>query len=143
MIYCGPPFLFIQSRKVTCVEPQDQKDRAYRRMVIGRAQRDGVQLPADSVAREKYPTLWEFLTTRYPDQNHVVEPARLSIGLGMGCWIITVSHSDYRTKLEASAATLDEAFAAWELAATASDAPWKTWGKGEITLRKRRKEENP
>jgi len=99
---------------------------------------NGEVVPDDDQARESWPVLWALLTQRYPDAEHVLEPARVSIQMGLGCWIVSLSHPDLKIRLETTTPTLAQAFQAWETFATDPRTQWKGWGKGEVTLRKRK-----
>lgn len=99
---------------------------------------NGEVVPDDDLARTQWPVLWSLLTQRYPDQDHVLEPARLSIQMGLGCWIVSLAHPDLKIRLETVTPTLQQAFAAWEAYANDPKTQWKGWGKGEIVLRKRK-----
>ncbi len=93
-------------------------------------------LPDDDEAMKRWPTIWHLLTSRHPTPETVVEPARISIRLGVGCWLVTLNSSDLRIGLEASAPTLAEAFDRWEEEAHSSKAKWKVWGRKEPEVRK-------
>lgn len=100
----------------------------------------GETVPDDEEARRRWPTLWHLLTERYPDATHILEPARITIQMGVGCWMVSVRHPDLRVGLEAYSDTLGGALDAWEAMAADPSTRWKGWGKGDVTLRKRKKQ---
>jgi hypothetical protein len=111
---------------------------ALAKLYYARCLANGEQLPPDDEAPKRWPILWELLTTRYPDDERVVAPARLSIAWGMGTWIVSVSSADLRMKLDAYSHTLVGAFDAWEAEASKPEPVWRTWGREEPEIRKRK-----
>lgn len=92
----------------------------------------------DDPAREKYPNLWEFLSTVYVGRDKLKQPARLTISLGPGGVLVQLVDPDLRQSLGMACAHLDEVLAQLEAAVSDPKAAWRPWGKGEPQLRKRR-----
>jgi hypothetical protein len=95
--------------------------------------------PDDEGAKKQWPILWQLMTDRTGDGEHILTPAKLSVQAGVGLWVVSVSHPDLQTSLDATCACLLDVFDAWEKEAKNPSARWRTWAKGEIKLRKREK----
>jgi len=121
-------------------DEQDGKDRrpsALDRAVLS-AMGQGRVVGADTdPAREKYPTLWEWLSRIYVGVGHVRTPARISITLGPSGVLVDVSDRDLGVSCGASCEHLDDALSALEAALSGPLPPIRSWGKKEPKLRKR------
>jgi len=99
---------------------------------------EGRVVGADSdPAKEKYPTLWEWLSRIYIGVGHVRTPARISITLGPSGVLVDVSDRDLGVSCGASCEFLDDALAALEASLAGPLPPIRSWGKKEPKLRKR------
>jgi len=118
-----------------------QKDRPLsplERMVqqaMGEAQDLGAE---DDPAKEAYPALWEFMSRTQVGKDSLRTPCRLSVALVVGGVVATITDVDMKRSLSVAVNHLDSALAALDKLAADPKAPWRPWGKGEPTLRKRR-----
>jgi hypothetical protein len=120
-------------RKITLME----------RLLEARLNGNGLALPDDAETRDKFPLLWDALTFTGMGTEYLLEPARLSVGLAVGTWTVTLSSAALQTRLEACSPTLAGMFEAWERAAGGPNPAWRNWGREEIRLHKRRKPKSP
>jgi hypothetical protein len=107
-------------------------------LILARFSENGASLPADPVARERWPFLFDLLTNTGEESEYLIEPARIGLGLGVGCWTVSVSHMGLQMRKEASCASLEGAFEALERAVADPNIGWRNWGKEMPKLRKRK-----
>jgi len=88
-------------------------------------------------AKEKYPTLWDWLSRIYIGVGHVRTPARITISLGPSGVLIDVSDRDLGVSCGAACEHLDGALEALEAVLSGPLPPIRSWGKKEPKLRKR------
>jgi hypothetical protein len=84
-------------------------------------------LPDDDVSRHNLPVLWSFLTRREASGNLSKEPASITIRLGLGSWLVTLSDPSLEVSLTASATALSGCLEQLEVAARSSTAAWAPW----------------
>jgi len=94
----------------------------------------------DDPARERWPAIWQFLSQVYVGRDRLRTPGRLTIQLGPGGVLVTLTDPDLSAALGASCANLGDALDAIETAAADPKAPWRSFGKKEPHLRKRKSE---
>jgi hypothetical protein len=92
----------------------------------------------DDPARQRWPTLWDWLTRIYVGRDNIKQPATITIRLGPDGALATLTDRDLGCSLDASSPTLEGLFQALEAALTADACPLRIWGKKEPTVRKRR-----
>lgn len=92
----------------------------------------------DDPAEKQLPELWRWLTTLYVGRDHIKNPATLSIRLAPGGVVCTLSDRDLKVGLDVGCPYLQDIFKAIEHALQDPATTFKTWGKGEPHLRKRR-----
>ena len=102
-------------------------------LIMARLSGNGASLPGDDQAARDWPLLYELLTCRVVLDNQRKRPARLSIQVGVGEWVVGISDEDLAMSLETSAETLAAAFQAAEMA-LASGRGWKQWSKRDPRL---------
>jgi len=88
-------------------------------------------------ARERYPTLWDWMSRIYIGIGHVRQPATVTLQLGPSGVLVSISDRDLGVSCGATCQHLDDALAAMEAALTADVPPIRSWGKKEPKLRKR------
>jgi len=100
---------------------------------------EGISVGQDSdPAREKYPCLWEWLTRTRGGQDHVMQPAVVTLQLGPEGVLCTVMHRDLKRSVGAACLHLDDALASLEAVLSQPNPPIRSWGKEDAHLRKRR-----
>lgn len=99
---------------------------------------DGRSVGADDdPARSAYPLLWEWLSKIYIGSDRVRTPASLTIQLGPGGVLISLSDRDLGVSCGSVCEHLDEALKAMEASLASAVPPIRSWGKKEPRLRKR------
>lgn len=93
-------------------------------------------------AKERYPALWEFLATVYVSETRMKTPCKLTVQLGPGGVICSLTDPDMKQSLQVAFPHLVNLLEEMERAAADPLAPWKSWGKGEPELRKRKKRDS-
>lgn len=117
---------------------------ALEKLVRDRVSGNGPPLPDDQESRKAWPFLWELLTAMMVLDGQAKRPARLTVSLGVGRWVVGLSDEDLAMSLETTAGTLLEAFAAVEKA-LCEGTHWKVWTKKRPRLvapEKRRKKKD-
>lgn len=102
-------------------------------LIMARLSGNGCSLPTDEWAERQCPLLHELLTCRLVLDGQKKRPARLSIQLGVGEWVVGISDEDLAMSLETTAPTLQDAYQSLETA-LASGRGWKQWSKKEPRL---------
>ncbi len=115
-------------------QPLSALDRAIQ-TAIGSGRTVGLEIDP---AREKYPTLWDWLTRTGDGGDHLMQPASLSIQLGPEGVLATLTHRDLCVSCSIATPLLDDVLTAMEIALTQVNPPIRSWGKQEPHLRKRR-----
>lgn len=90
-------------------------------------------------AREKFPTLWEWLTRAYLGQDYIKQPATMSIAANSAGFTVKLVDRDLSSSCIANTTNLEDAFAAIEVILANGQGGWTHWGKKEPHLRKRKK----
>lgn len=97
---------------------------------------DAGSLPDDECSRLSLPILWSFLTRRDVNGNLSKEPAAISIRLGLGAWLVTLTDPSLEVSMTTVAPVLSESLQQLEAAARDPRAPWSPWkrskGKFEV-----------
>lgn len=93
--------------------------------------------PADP-ARERYPELWRWLSTVYVGKDRLKQPATLTIRLGPGGVLASLTDRDLCITVEVSVPELADTLAQVEAQLTAGNPVIRSWGNKEPQLRKRR-----
>lgn len=99
-------------------------------------------LPSDDEARSRWPNLWEFMTHTDAGDNKLKEPARITLSLGLGEWMIDLADQSLGVGLSAASATLQDAFDRLEKAMTAPNAPWRVWRGKDAIFKDKPKKKN-
>lgn len=92
---------------------------------------DGQGLPDDSDSRRALPILWSFLTRRDASGDLSKEPATISIRLGLGSWLVTLTDPSLEVSLAAAAPSLADALEHLEEAARNPAAAWAPWKRSK------------
>lgn len=99
------------------------------RLLAKRLGSDGQSLPDDDASRATLPILWSFLTRRDVDANMTKEPAAVSIRMGLGQWIVTLTDQSLEVSLSCSSSCLASCLQDLEAAARNPTAAWTPWKK--------------
>ena len=107
--------------------------------VIMQATGDGrsVGLP-DDPARDKFPDLWEWLSTVNVRGDRIKTPARVSIALGPEGTLVQLVDRDLAVSINVACRYLEQSFEALQASLISGSVPIASWGKREPVLRKRR-----
>lgn len=92
---------------------------------------DGQGLPPDPESRRSMPILWSFLTRRDASGDLAKEPAAISIRLGLGSWLVTLTDPSLEVSLAAAAPVLSDALEYLEEAARNPSAAWSPWKRSK------------
>jgi hypothetical protein len=92
----------------------------------------------DDPAVEKYPHVWEWLSKTQGGQNHVLQPAVLTIQLGPEGVLVSLTHRDLRVSCSVACPYLDDVLPTLQEALSQPHPPLRTWGKDDPVLRKKR-----
>lgn len=84
-------------------------------------------LPDDPDSRRTMPILWSFLTRRDASGDLSKEPATISIRLGLGSWLVTLTDPSLEVSLAAAAPVLADALEHLEEACRNPSAAWAPW----------------
>jgi len=98
----------------------------------------------DDPAKETHPNVWEWLSRTDAGEDHLKEPARLSLALVPGGVQVALTDSTFGVTVDAVSDTLAGVFDALERNLSSSTPTIRTWRKGEIQLKKKpkKKEDN-
>lgn len=88
-------------------------------------------LPDDSDSRRSLPIIWSFLTRRDAAGDLAKEPAAISIRLGLGSWLVTLTDPSLEVSLAASAPVLADALEYLEEACRNPAAAWAPWKRSK------------
>lgn len=88
-------------------------------------------LPDDPNSRERLPILWSFLTRRDVDGKLAKEPASISIRLGLGQWLVTLTDQSLEVSMTAVVPVLSQALELLEEAVSKPSAPWQPWKRSK------------
>lgn len=88
---------------------------------------DGGSLPDDETSRQALPVLWSFLTRRDVDGKLSKQPASISIRLGLGQWLVTLTDQSLEVSLTTVVPVLSESLSRLEEAITSPHAAWQPW----------------
>lgn len=91
-------------------------------------------------AREKYPRLWEWMTTAYLKGGYTKQPAILTVALGPEGVLVSLTDRDLCVRVETCCQSLLDALEAMEKVLCQDNPPIKNWGKREPHLRKRKQQ---
>lgn len=109
-----------------------------RRLVESRLSGAGRQLPDDVEAQTMWPNLWACLTWVDASDEMTMDPASLTIRLGIGEFVVDLSHPGIEATNSTSAPTLRDAFSVLE-AQLASGRGWKPWKGSSGSFKPRKK----
>lgn len=84
---------------------------------------------ADKASKQQYPLLTELLTATKDEDGNTRDLATVSVKFQEGTWRIAVHEVNHEMSLWASAATLEDTFAALEGRLGSDDADWRAWNK--------------
>lgn len=107
------------------------KETPLDRLLSQRLAVDGESLPDDDAARQQLPTLWSFLTRRSVDDSRTKEPAAISIRLGLGAWLVTLTDQSLEVSMTTTSPTLSECIEQLERACCDPYAPWSPWRRSK------------
>jgi len=119
-------------------ERRDAVDKSLVARVLHRQTTE--EVPSDEEALTRWPTLWSLLTTRYPDEHHVIEPASLTVRMGAGTWLWSVTSRDLKCSFSGFGFSLSGILDNVETELQKPDVQYRRVGKGDLNLRKRKKD---
>jgi len=90
---------------------------------------------ADDPAKEKWPQLWEWLSTIYVGRDRIKQPAVLTVQLGPDGVLARLTDRDLAVSVNVSCAHLGNVMDAIETVLNSPDIPVQSWGKREPKLR--------
>lgn len=102
-------------------------DNPLDRLLSQRLSDDVGGLPDDDDGRKQLPTLWSFLTRRQVDDKTRKELAAISIRLGLGAWLVTLTDQSLQVSMSTSSLTLADCLGQLEKACADPAAPWSPW----------------
>lgn len=88
-------------------------------------------LPDDEESESTLPVLWSFLTRRDVDGKLSKEPASISIRLGLGQWLVTLTDPSLEVSMTTVVPVLADSLQKLEEAARSVDAPWQPWKRSK------------
>lgn len=94
----------------------------------------------DDEAVLSFPEVWEWLTRTRCGDEHVKQPARLSVTAIPGGWLASISDSTLCVTVDATTDKLQDAFGALERGLGNGTATIRTWGDKQATLKKQPKQ---
>lgn len=112
---------------------------------IARARLQGsISRPVDDVAKEKYPTVMEFLTRNEASEELEKVLASVTVKCGLGEWLVELSDPGFAISLSATSSTLDGCWEALERSLTSPNPPIRNWRgeTGDVKKRKRRQQDS-
>jgi hypothetical protein len=101
---------------------------------------DQLSLPDDEASRRALPILWSFLTRREATGTLSKEPASITIRLGLGSWLVTLSDPAIEVSLTASSTALAGCLEQLEEAARSPSAAWAPWRRSRGKFEKLNKQ---
>jgi hypothetical protein len=93
---------------------------------------------ADDSFAEKYPLMWELMSSVEVGRDYVKEPASMRITLGPGGVLVTLSDRNFRLAWDTQCEHLAGVWDAMEARLADPTRPGRPVGKGEPELRKRK-----
>lgn len=114
--------------------PLSALDRAIQQ-AIGEGREVGCP---DDPARERWPSLWEWMTRIHATRDHVMQPASLSIRMIGGGVSVSCSNRDLATSVSTVCPFLGDALDEIEKVLANPSVITASWGRKEAQLRKRR-----
>lgn len=117
----------------------DRRLSAFDRVLM-QALGDGRKIGLDTdPAREKYPNLWRWLTQTEGGQDHILQPAVVSVQLGPEGTLVSMTHRDFKVTCSVACPHLEGCFDALESALSQANPPLRVWGKDpQVRLKKRK-----
>jgi len=92
---------------------------------------DAGSLPDDEESKILLPILWSFLTRRDAGGNLAKEPASISIRLGLGQWLVSLTDPSLEVSMTTVVPVLAQSLQQLELAAGSPSAPWTPWKRSK------------
>lgn len=92
---------------------------------------DSGSLPDDPDSQKELPILWSFLTRRDVDGKLAKEPAAITIRLGLGQWLVTLTDQSLEVSMTAVVPVLSQALESLEEAISSPAAPWQPWKRSK------------
>jgi hypothetical protein len=108
-------------------------DDLARKRAAGR----GSSLPDDPDSRDLLPLLWSFLTRTEALEEWEKETATISIRLGLGEWLVTLTDPTLQVSCTVAAPVLADALGTWEGIAGSANSVWTPWKGSEGKLKKK------
>jgi len=94
---------------------------------------------AADAGKVQWPNVWEWLSRTDADKDHLKEPARMSLALVPGGVQVALTDAAFGVTVDAVSETLSGVFDALERNLTSQAPTIRTWRKGEVVLKKKRK----
>jgi len=92
----------------------------------------------DDPAREQFPDLWEWLSTIYVGRDWTKDPATFTVQLGPEGVVISFSDRSLNQSCSVGCRHLGDVLGAIQAALIDPATAWRSWGKREPQLRKRK-----
>lgn len=108
-------------------------DEIVRRRASGKQ----CSLPDDPDSQRLLPILWNFLTRREALDEWEKETATISIRLGLGEWLITLTDPTLQVSCTVAARVLADALSIWEEVAGSTQSVWTPWKGSSGKLKKK------
>lgn len=89
-------------------------------------------------AQQSYPLLWQWLSTSYVGKDKIKTPAVLTVRLGPGGVLASLTDRDLAVTVEVCCAHLDNVLQETESQLGSSNPIIRSWGRKEPQLRRRR-----
>lgn len=115
------------------IKPATVIDRLIKARLDGA---DGA-LPDDETSMKQLPTLWDLLTRREAGDDKLMQPGSVTIRLGLGEWIVSVSSPALEVAGDCVVPTLAQALVAVEAAMQSSSFAWKPYKDSQGKFRKK------
>lgn len=106
-------------------------------LVRKRAGGKGKSLPDDPDSRDLLPLLWNFLTRIEALEEYEKDTATISIRLGLGEWLVTLTDPTLQVSCTVAAPVLADALSTWEGVAGSTHSVWTPWKGSDGKLRKK------
>lgn len=86
-------------------------------------------IPDDERSKKELPILWSFMTRRDVDGKLSKQPASVSIRLGLGQWLVTLTDPSLEVSLTTVVPVLSQSLEQLEVAIASPSAAWQPWKK--------------
>lgn len=102
-------------------------DQALDRLIQLRLDAGGSRSPEDPGAQSSWPVLWSFLTRTDADPTHSKDPAAVTIRMGLGGWLVSLTDPSLQVTLTVGVEHLEHALDKLEETIRSPYASWSPW----------------